>query len=165
MVCGFSFTTLAPGPWRLPRGPWIMAQRWHDVLFAHWRVPPESLRPLIPEGLGLDLFQGQAWLGVVPFRMTGVRPRLVPPLPWLSAFPELNVRTYVVAGGKPGVWFFSLDAAIRLAGPVPAAWFGFPTFPLPWKLTKRADRTSYTTFRTTKAPEPADFVGNFPATA
>jgi uncharacterized protein YqjF (DUF2071 family) len=88
-----------------------MAMQWHDLLFLHWRVPADALRPHIPPGLELQTFDGAAWLGVVPFRMAGVRPRAIPALPRLSAFPELNVRTYVTAGGKPGVWFFSLDAA------------------------------------------------------
>src|SRR5262245_27389124 len=85
-------------PWPLPREPWVMAQSWHDLLFAHWPVPAAVLRPLIPPSLGVDTFDGEAWIGVVPFRMSGVRPRYVPPLPDLSAFPELNVRTYVTDG-------------------------------------------------------------------
>jgi len=87
--------------------------RWHELCFLHWRVDPERLRARLPPGLALDTFDGEAWIGVVPFRMSGVRPRLTPPLPGVSAFLELNVRTYVVAGGKPGVWFFSLYAADR----------------------------------------------------
>jgi uncharacterized protein YqjF (DUF2071 family) len=92
-----------------------MAQSWHDLLFAHWAVDPAVLLPHIPAGLEIDTFKGRAWLGIVPFRMSGVRLRWTPPLPWLSAFPELNVRTYVTAEGKPGVWFFSLDAANPVA--------------------------------------------------
>src|SRR5690348_5636242 len=100
--------------WDLPQGPWAMAQNWEDLLFAHWPVPMEAMRALVPRGLNLDTFEGQAWIGIVPFRMSGVRLRGLPPMPGLSAFPELNVRTYVKSGGKPGVWFFSLDAANRL---------------------------------------------------
>jgi len=92
-----------------------MRQAWHDLLFAHWPIDPAALRALIPGGLTLDLFDGRAWIGVVPFHMTGVTVRGVPALPWLSAFPEINVRTYVTAGRKPGVWFFSLDAARAVA--------------------------------------------------
>jgi hypothetical protein len=88
-----------------------MAQVWADLLFAHWEVEAGSLRKLIPAGLELDTFEGAAFVGVVPFRMSGVRMRGLPPLPGLSAFPELNVRSYVTDGSKPGVWFFSLDAA------------------------------------------------------
>src|SRR5271154_2737716 len=98
-------------PWPLPAGPWVMAQSWHDLLFAHWPVEAAVLRPLLPPALQIDTFGQQAWLAVVPFRMTGVRLRGTPALPWLSAFPELNVRTYVTTDGKPGGWFFSLDAA------------------------------------------------------
>lgn len=102
-------------PWPMPAGPWVMTQTWNDLLFAHWRVEPASLRSLVPNGFDLDLFEGQAWLGVVPFLMTNVTPRFVPALPWVSAFPELNVRTYVRVGDKPGVFFFSLDAGNPVA--------------------------------------------------
>jgi uncharacterized protein YqjF (DUF2071 family) len=86
-----------------------MRMRWVDLLFAHWSVPAETLRPLIPAGLELDTFDGQAWLGIVPFRMEDVAPRFLPAVPGLSAFPEINVRTYVRHGGRRGVWFLSLD--------------------------------------------------------
>ena len=95
-----------------------MRMNWHELLFMHWAVPVKSLRPHVPATLDLDTFGGRAWLGVVPFRMTNVRPRFVPPVPGVSAFPELNVRTYVTPAGskdKPGVWFFSLDATNPLA--------------------------------------------------
>src|SRR5688572_16320407 len=98
-----------------PQGPWILYQRWHDLLFAHWPVRPEILRSLLPSGVELDLYHGSAWLGIVPFRMTGVRFRGLPPIPSASSFPELNVRTYVRGGEHRGVWFFSLDADSRLA--------------------------------------------------
>jgi uncharacterized protein YqjF (DUF2071 family) len=117
------FQHTAHRPWLVPRGPWIMEQSWHDLLFAHWAVDAVVLRPHIPAKLDIDTFEGKAWLGIVPFRMSGVRVRWTPPLPWLSAFPELNVRTYVSTQDKPGVWFFSLDAANTLA--VAAARFSF----------------------------------------
>jgi uncharacterized protein YqjF (DUF2071 family) len=115
-------------PWPLPSGPWIMAQSWHDLLFAHWPIDPALLRPHIPAALQIDTFDGQAWIAVVPFRMSGVRLRATPALPWLSAFPELNVRTYVVADRKPGVWFFSLDAQNSVAVAAAHAWFHLPYF-------------------------------------
>jgi uncharacterized protein YqjF (DUF2071 family) len=109
-------------PWPAPRTPWVMRMNWHELLFMHWAVPAEALRPHVPSTLDVETFDGSAWLGVVPFRMTNVRPRFVPPVPGMSAFPELNVRTYVAPAGspgKPGVWFFSLDAtnpiAVRVA--------------------------------------------------
>ena len=107
--------SLAHRPWPLSPGPWGMAQSWHDLLFAHWPVAPEVLRPLIPPELELQTFDKQSWVGVVPFRMSGVRARWLPAIAGTSCFPELNVRTYVVCGGKPAVYFFSLDAANRLA--------------------------------------------------
>jgi uncharacterized protein YqjF (DUF2071 family) len=105
-----------------------MAQSWHDLLFMHWPVDAAVLRPLLPPQLHIDTFEGHAWLAVVPFRMTGVRLRGTPATPGLSAFPELNVRTYVTCGGKPGVWFFSLDAGNSLAVAIARAWFHLPYF-------------------------------------
>ena|ERR1700676_5477717 len=115
-------------PWPLPSRPWIMAQSWHNLLFAHWEVAAAELRPYIPAKLGIDTFEGKAWLGIVPFRMSGVRLRWTPALPWLSAFPELNVRTYVTLQGKPGVWFFSLDAANAVAVAAARLSFHLPYF-------------------------------------
>ena len=105
-----------------------MAQRWHELLFAHWPVNAGVLQSLIPRQLALDTFEGRAWIGVIPFRMSGVRLRGTPGVPGLSAFPELNARTYVSNGGKPGVWFFSLDAANAAAVAVARAWFHLPYF-------------------------------------
>ena len=115
-------------PWPLPSRPWVLAMQWHDLLFMHWPVSPAVLRPAIPPMLELETFDGAAWLGVTPFRMKGTRPPLVPPLPWFSAFPELNVRTYVTAEGKPGVWFFSLDAGNPLAVRGARALFHLPYY-------------------------------------
>jgi len=89
-----------------------MRQKWRDLLFIHWPVPPGVIRPLVPPQLELDLFEGTAYLGLVPFTMSGVRPVGLPPVRGLSSFHETNLRTYVhVEGRDPGVWFFSLDAA------------------------------------------------------
>ena len=115
-------------PWSLPQRPWVLAMRWERLLFAHWRVPAEPLRRLLPAGLELDLRDGEAWLGVVPFMMRGVTPRGVPPLPGVSAFAELNLRTYVVCDQRPGVWFFSLDATSRLAVRAARRTFRLPYF-------------------------------------
>ena len=101
-------------PWPMPTSPWVMTQTWHDLLFAHWPVDGVRLRALVPAEFPLDLYDGQAWLGIVPFRMANVGPRGVPSLPGVSAFPELNVRTYVRVADRPGVYFFSLDAASAL---------------------------------------------------
>ncbi|MDX6448185.1 MAG: uncharacterized protein QOD08_648, partial [Gaiellaceae bacterium] len=92
-----------------------MAQTWDDLLFAHWVVPEARLRPHLPDALELDLHDGTAYLGITPFEVTGLRVRGTLPLPRVSTFLELNVRTYVTDGDKPGIWFFSLDASSRLA--------------------------------------------------
>ena len=143
---------VAHRPWPIPSGPWIMAQSWHDLLFAHWRIDAAELRakfrPLIPAGLDIDTFQGDAWIGVVPFRMSGVRLRATPALPMLSAFPELNVRTYVTHGGKSGVWFFSLDAANAIAVSVARAWFHLPYFNARMRCDIRSDWVEYSSERT-----------------
>jgi uncharacterized protein YqjF (DUF2071 family) len=115
-------------PWPLPRRPWTMGQTWEDLLFAHWRVPQELLQPAIPDGLDLDTFDGAAWLGVTPFRVSGLRLRGMLPLPGVSSFLELNVRTYVTAQGKPGIWFFSLDASSQLAVEAARRMYRLPYF-------------------------------------
>jgi uncharacterized protein YqjF (DUF2071 family) len=110
--------TRAPERWP------IMHQRWLHLLFLHWPVSPEVLRPLLPPGLAVDTFEGRAYVGLVPFTMRGIRPPLLPAVPVLSRFHEVNLRTYVHRGGRePGVWFFSLDAASRAAVIGARAWF------------------------------------------
>jgi uncharacterized protein len=132
---GFDYDAVeqvAHRPWPMPATPWIMTQSWHDLLFAHWRVDPAALAAKIPAPLQLDLLRGEAWIAVVPFRMEHVSPRGVPNLPWLSAFPEVNVRTYVrlrdKRGDKPGVFFFSLDATNPVAVRVARTVFHLPYF-------------------------------------
>jgi len=98
-------------PWPPPMTPWVMTQRWNDLLFLHYEVPPEMLRVLVPEALELDTYQRRAWLSISPFWMSHLRPPGIPSIPWISQFAELNVRTYVTYKGKPGVYFFSLDAS------------------------------------------------------
>jgi uncharacterized protein YqjF (DUF2071 family) len=92
-----------------------MRQSWVDLMFAHWRVAPELLAPLVPAPLELETFDGTAWLGVAPFVVTELRPRLLPPLPGLAAFREANVRTYVRFRDRPGVLFLTLEASSRAA--------------------------------------------------
>ena len=103
--------TVEHRPWPLPDKLWVMTQIWHELLFAHWPIEPSVLRAIVPFMLPLDTFGGQCWVGIVPFHMTQVRPRLVPPVTSMSSFVELNVRTYVTLHGIPGVYFFSLDAS------------------------------------------------------
>jgi hypothetical protein len=106
---------VAHRPWPLPSLPWVMFQSWRDLLFAHWRMPAERLRPLVPAQLALDEFDGSAWVALTPFLLADLHARGLPALPRVSTFPELNLRTYVRVDGKPGVWFFSLDAGSALA--------------------------------------------------
>jgi uncharacterized protein YqjF (DUF2071 family) len=102
-------------PWPTPSIPWVMRQTWEDLLFMHWPVRRERLQPLMPPALPIDMFGGDAWVTISPFVVTGLRMRGLPPIPGLSRFPELNLRTYVTIDGKPGVYFFSLDAGSRVA--------------------------------------------------
>jgi uncharacterized protein YqjF (DUF2071 family) len=106
---------VAHRPWPLPGREWTWRQSWLDLLFAHWPIAASAIRPLVPRELQVQEFDGTSWIGVVPFRMAGVTRRPLPELPWLSAFPELNVRVYVQCDGQPGVWFLSLDASNPLA--------------------------------------------------
>jgi uncharacterized protein YqjF (DUF2071 family) len=115
-------------PFPLPRGPWVMAQSWFDLLFAHWPVPEAMLRAAVPPGIPIETFEGEAWIGITPFEVVGLHPRAVPPVPWLSRFPELNVRTYTTIDGRPGIWFFSLDA-----GRTAAAAAARLTYQLPYR--------------------------------
>jgi uncharacterized protein YqjF (DUF2071 family) len=101
---------LAHRPWPLPFGRWSQAQTWENLLFAHWRLPEADVRKLVPPALDLDTRDGAAWLGMTPFRVTGLRLRGMLPVPRLSTFLEVNVRTYVMFDDKPGIYFFSLDA-------------------------------------------------------
>jgi uncharacterized protein len=110
-----SLNRLDHRPWPLPATPWRWRQVWHDLLFMHWPVPAAVVRPLVPDPLSIDERGGSAWLSLVPFHMTEVTLRGLPALPWLSAFAEMNLRTYVTLGTKPGVWFLRMDAARALA--------------------------------------------------
>lgn len=138
-----------------------MAMEWHDLVFMHWPEPAEALRPALPKGLELDLYDDEAWLGVVPFRMEGVRPRALPGLPGLSAFAELNVRTYVVAAGRPGVWFFSLDAASRFAVRVARRFFHLPYFDARMSCRRDGGDVVYRSERIHRGAPPAVFSARY----
>ncbi len=144
---------------------WIMAQSWHDLLFAHWPVKPADLRRHLPPGLELDLFDGAAWIGVVPFRMTGIRPRGLPPVPGISSFVEINVRTYVTARGRGGVWFFSLDASNEIAVEAARGWFHLPYFNAVMECRRRGDEIAYASRRTHRGAAKAEFRGRYRPTS
>ncbi|MEZ4629980.1 MAG: DUF2071 domain-containing protein [Deinococcales bacterium] len=143
-------------PWPIPKRPWTWRQSWQDLLFAHWPISASVLRPLVPPALKVQEFEGTAWIGVVPFRMAGVMRRPLPDLPWLSAFPELNVRIYVEEGGKAGVWFLSLDAANPVAVWAARRFFHLPYFYAEMSVREEGARIKYASQR-----EGAGFLGEY----
>lgn len=144
-------------PWPLPPSPWVMTQSWHHLLFAHWPVPADVLWPLLPGGLALDTFEGQAWVGVVPFSIRPLRLRFLPKWPLVTAFLELNVRTYVTAEGKPGVWFFSLDASDRLAVEAARIAYGLPYFYAKMRMRMEGGSVLYDSQRSDRRVGPGEF--------
>ncbi len=134
---------------------------WRNLLFMHWPVPSESMRPLIPPSLDLETFDGTAWIGLVPFEMTGIRRRGLPAIPGTSAFPELNVRTYVTHDKKPGVWFFSLDAAHRLAVWTARRCFHLPYFRAEMNVSRETNRILYSSRRTHRGAPSATFAADY----
>ncbi len=150
-----SLNAIAHRPWPLPSKPWAWRQSWLDLLFAHWPVPLKALRPHIPSELEIEEFDGTGWLGVVPFRMAGVAKRPLPDIPGTSAFPELNVRTYVNCGGRPGVWFFSLDASNALAVWAAKTFFHLPYFRSRMSLTDDNRTIKYSSVRKDHTGGPA----------
>ncbi|HYN88816.1 MAG TPA: DUF2071 domain-containing protein [Ardenticatenaceae bacterium] len=154
-------STIGHRPWPLPETPWMMRQTWNNLLFAHWPIPVETMRSLIPPALPLDTFDGTAWVGIVPFDMSHVRPRLMPSLPKLSFFPELNVRTYVTLEDKPGVYFFSLDAGNRLAVAAARRFFHLPYFHADMQVELEGDVVHYRSRRIhVRAPQ-AELLGQY----
>jgi uncharacterized protein YqjF (DUF2071 family) len=144
---------VAHRPWPMPNRPWLMTQTWNDLLFAHWRVDVSQLRAKIPSVFELDLFDGDAWVGVVPFYMTNVAPRGVPSLPWVSEFAELNVRTYVRVADRPGVFFFSLDAANALAVQAARSLLNLPYYTAAMSVTSRP--SNVVEYRSERRSEPS----------
>jgi len=145
-------------PWAMPDSPWIMTQTWHDLLFAHWPIDVAALRPLVPAAFELDLFEAQAWVAVVPFQMSNVSPRAVPALPWISAFPELNVRTYVRMNGRGGVYFFSLDATNPVAVGIARTLVHLPYFTAAMKVQEQEGWIEY---RSRRSSGSALFAGRY----
>src|SRR5437763_4683134 len=123
----------------------VMRQSWHDVSFLHWRYDPAVVRPLVPRGLELDLCDGAAWIGLVPFYITGLTLPHAPAIPYLSNFPETNVRTYATdrTGGR-GVWFFSLDAARLMAVVGARAGYALPYFWSKMRVERDDESVRYT---------------------
>lgn len=146
-------------PFRKP-SPIVMRSAWHHLLFLHWEVEPEILQKKLPPGLQLDTYQNRAFIGLVPFTMTRVRPHGLPHLPplrnWHEDFHEINVRTYVRHEKYgPGVWFFSLDAASAPAVVVARNWFKLPYFYALMSLQRNRNRIFYASQRRWPQPLPA----------
>ena len=138
-----------------------MAQTCEELLFAHWRVREDELRQLVPEALRLDTFDGAAWLGVTPFRVTGLRPRGTVPLPRISSFLQLNVRTYVALDDRPGIWFFGLDASNRLAVEAARRIYRLPYFRARMSASRHGGWIEYESAREGAADEPHVFSAHY----
>ncbi len=130
-------------PWPAPETPWAMRQVWSDLLFAHWPTAAEGLATLLPPGLTLDTWEGEAWVGVVPFRMPYLSIRGLPNVPPFMRLLEVNVRTYVCVDDKPGVYFFSLDADNPLAVEVARRWYALPYLNARFACEFTAERVRY----------------------
>lgn len=127
-----------------PEGFPVMRQRWSRLLFLHWPMEPAAIQATLPPGLHVDTFEGKAWAGVVPFYMDAIRPVYVPPMPWISWFLEMNVRTYVHDdAGNSGVWFYSLDCNQPVAVEVARRFFHLPYHHARMKARLEADIVHY----------------------
>jgi uncharacterized protein len=147
-----------------PPGRPVMHQVWDKLLFLHWPIPAAELRPLIPERLAIDTFDGTAWVGVTPFTMRGLRPPYLPALPLASRSHEINVRTYVHLDGVPGVWFLSLDASNPLAVLGARAGFALPYFQAKMELREKEGVIRFASRRVLAGP-PATFATEWEAGA
>jgi uncharacterized protein len=142
-----------------------MAMRWDDLAFLHWPVPVAALETQIPNGLQLDTFAGQAWIGIVPFRMAGVHARGLPEVPGTNEFLELNVRTYVTNGTRPGVWFFSLDCENPLAVRGARVGFSLPYFDAKMQSLETNSGFDYSSTRTHRGAPAATFHAKYEPTS
>ena len=148
-------------PWPIPERSWLQAQTWESLLFAHWRVPQAALRSVVPEPLPVDTFDGDAWLGITPFRVSGLRLRGTLPVPRLSRFLELNVRTYATVDEKPGIFFFSLDAESPLAVEAARRSYRLPYFRARMSARRRGDEIEYASARREGPARPFVFRGRY----
>jgi uncharacterized protein YqjF (DUF2071 family) len=153
-------------PYPLPNSPWVMTQTWNRLLFAHWPIPVSALREQIPAELEIDTYDGITYIGVVPFDMSNIRMRLLPQIPFTNKFPELNVRAYVTRDGKPGVYFFSLDATHPLAVSVARSVFSLPYYHARMSsIQGQEDFIHYKSVRTHRNAPAGRFRGNYRPTS
>jgi uncharacterized protein YqjF (DUF2071 family) len=141
--------------WPLPDEPWILKQAWNDLLFAHWPMARDRLRELVPTFLELDTFNNEAYVSVTPFHLSDLSPRGIPAFPLISEFDEINVRTYVVYQGIPGIYFFSLDANSAMAVGGASTLFHLPYFLADIRVEQDRGRFSFRSRR--KRGAQADF--------
>lgn len=139
-VAGRDGPTAVPVPHAPALRRSVMVQRWSDLVFLHWPYPPTEVQALLPDGLAVDTFDGRAWIGLIPFRMDDLGLPGLAPLPLVGTFPEVNVRTYVRAGGRRGVWFFSLDVDRVVPALVARAGYHLPYCAGDTHHERRADR-------------------------
>jgi uncharacterized protein YqjF (DUF2071 family) len=142
-------------PRERPAGRPAGFQRWQQLLFLHWELDPAVVAAALPRGLELDTFEGRALVGVVPFTMRDVSPWWSPSVPGVSNFHELNVRTYALCNGRPGVWFFSLDAAATLAVTIARTRWRLPYFRARMQLEAHDGTVHYRSQRLWPGPKPA----------
>jgi uncharacterized protein len=116
-------------PFPYPEAPWAFYQEWHQAIFLHWEVPVDILRKLIPKGLALDTYDGVGYISLVAFTAENSRPRILPPIPHISHFLEINIRTYVLKDGRPGIYFLNMEAGKTLSAMVFRGLTGFPYTP------------------------------------
>jgi uncharacterized protein YqjF (DUF2071 family) len=138
-----------------------MTQTWERLLFAHWPLPIEVLRPLVPSSLTLETFEGRAWLGITPFTLSALRPRVAPAIPGLAPFHEINVRTYVRVGDRPGVFFFSLDASNPLAVTGARMLYSLPYAKSRFAVTNAGERVLYRSRRIDRRAASAVFEARY----
>ena len=148
-------------PWPVPPRSWLQGQTWEHLLFAHWRVDEDQLRALVPSQLPLDTFDGSAWLGITPFRVSGLRLRGTLPVPVASSFLELNVRTYVTLDEKPGIYFFSLDCESRFAVEAARRTYRLPYYRAHISATRRGASIDYASARREGTPRPHQFIARY----
>jgi len=148
-------------PWPAPTTPWAMRQVWSDLLFAHWPIPAPRMAELLPPGLTLDTWEGEAWVGIVPFRMPYLSIRSLPDVPPFTHLLEINVRTYVRVGDKPGVYFFSLDADNPLTVEVARRWYSLPYLNARFDCAFDGERARYNMRRADRRAAPAAFGGAY----
>lgn len=154
-------TSHRPRP--LPAGRWVMAQRWNDLLYAHWPIPASTLAPLIPCGLQLDTWQGSAWLGVMPFWMDRIKFRGLPSIPGARRAPELNLRTYVrdPQTGAPGLYFLSLDASSLLSVAFCRTLYRLPSHWADMRIDQRSEREFFFASRRHFTASPVVFAARY----